>query len=116
MARGHFPGYHCVIIVFSVDSPASFKSIDTHMNNIDNYCSKDVIKIIAGNKCDLDERHITWDDMIEKAQDLGVKSFETSAMENKRSTINDLFAEISMMLVSGQQPRGAGGSFKLDKR
>ena len=82
MARGHFPGYHCVIIVFSVDSPASFKSIDTYINNIDEFCSKDVITIIAGNKCDLDERHITYDDMNEKAQSLGVRSYEISAKNN----------------------------------
>ena len=82
MARNFFSGAHCVIIVFSVDSPASFKSIDTHMNNIDNYCSKDVIKIIAGNKCDLDERYITLDDMNDKALELGVRSYEISAKNN----------------------------------
>ena len=68
------------------------------MVDIDNYCdNKDVIKIIAGNKCDLDERRIRLDG----TQDLGDAYFEISAFDDQRSTINDLFNEISMSLVSG---------------
>ena len=52
------------------------------MDNIENIFGKDVIKIIAGNKCDLDERHITWDDMNDKALELGVRSYEISAKNN----------------------------------
>ena len=55
------------------------------------------MKIIAGNKCDLDKRLITFDG----TQDLGDAYFEISAFDDKRSTINNLFNEISMSLVYG---------------
>ena len=53
MTKNFFAGAHLVIIVYSVVSPSSFKSIESHMHNIDQYCRKDVIKLLAGNKCDL---------------------------------------------------------------
>ena len=68
MTKNFFAGAHLVIIVYAVDSPNSFKSVEAHLNNVENYCKKDVIKIMVGNKCDLEgERRITFDDMHDKA-------------------------------------------------
>ncbi len=72
------------------------------MNSVENYCSKDVIKILVGNKCDLEgERRISFDDMQDKANDMGLRAFETSALESRRGTIEELFSEIAAMIVAG---------------
>ena len=48
-----------------------------------------------GNKCDLDEdRRISFDDMCDKAQDNEIKAFETSALPDRKSTIDELFSEV----------------------
>ena len=54
IARNFYSGSHAVIVVYSVDSPNTFKSVDFHMNNINQYCNDDnVLKFLVGNKCDL---------------------------------------------------------------
>ena len=54
LARNFYAGSHAVIVVYSVDSPMSFKSVDQHMNNISQYCNdENVLKFLVGNKCDL---------------------------------------------------------------
>ena len=99
MTKNFFYGAHAVIIVYALDSPSSFKSIENHLNNIDNYCKPDVIKILVGNKSDLEvERRCTYDDMNDKAQETNMKCFETSAIDSKNATIFELFNEISIML------------------
>ena len=114
MTKNFFAGAHAVIMVYAVDSNNSFKSLDDHLHNVDNYCKQDVIKIICGNKCDLEtERRVTFDDLQEKATELGTKYFETSALEEKKGTIFEMFGEISVLLCQSTMMKS--GSFKLDR-
>ena len=54
IARNFYTGSHAVIVVYSVISQNSFKSVDQHMNNINQYCNdENVLKFLVGNKCDL---------------------------------------------------------------
>ena len=56
-----------------------------------------MIKYLVGNKCDLEfERRITFDDLEDKKNDLGVRGFETSAL--KKTTIDELFHELIIEL------------------
>lgn len=114
MNRNFFAGSHCVILAFAVDRPSTFQAIDQHLNSITQYCDENVLKILVGNKADLEERHISFDDISDKAEELKIKFFETSAIPEKKSTIDELFTEIANLLVQkGTGPRGSGGSFKM---
>ena len=54
ITRNFYAGSHAVIVVYSVVSQNTFKSVDTHMNNINQYCNdENVLKFLVGNKCDL---------------------------------------------------------------
>ena len=116
MTKNFFSGSHLVIVVYSVDSPSSFKSIDNHMHSIDQYCKEDVIKVIVGNKCDLEsERRITYDDMMDRATELNnIKAFETSAIDGRKSTINELFQECTFMLCQTNMVKSQ--SFRIGNR
>ena len=70
LTRTFFQGAHCVIITFSVDSPKSFSSVQTHLDNITQYCGENVLKVLVANKCDLEQHYITFDDMKYKAEEL----------------------------------------------
>lgn len=62
-------------------------------------CDPDVLVVLVGNKCDLDEHYISFDDMSQKAEDLGIKHFfETSAIPDRKDTIEQLFSEIAFCL------------------
>ena len=85
-----YNGAAAVIIVYSVTSPTSFKSVEQHLEVIDQYCSKDVFKVVVGNKCDLDnDRRVDFSELSELGEQENVKFFETSALQ--KNTINSLF-------------------------
>ena len=39
LARNFYSGSHAVIIVYGVDSPQTFKSVENHVNNVNQYCN-----------------------------------------------------------------------------
>ena len=99
----HFQGAHCVIITFAVDSPKSFSSVENHYNNIKQICDENALIVLVGNKCDLDARYIQFDDLAQKADDLSIQMYlETSALPERRETIDQLFTEIAVKLCEMQ--------------
>jgi GTPase SAR1 family protein len=73
-------------------------------------CSDDVKIYIVGNKCDLEtERKVSHEDGKEKADELKnvVAFFETSAIDGKKSTINELFSSVIKELK--KMPRRSTG-------
>ena len=90
MTRNHYNGSHAAIIVYSIDKLSTFKSVDDFYNSITQICNEDIKVFIVGNKCDLQsERHVQWDDLEEKAAQLGdCAFFETSALPDKKETID----------------------------
>ena len=55
-------------------------------------CGENTLKILVGNKCDLEnERTVGWEELEDKAGEIGAKFLETSALQNKRDTIERLF-------------------------
>ena len=72
-----------VFLVFGLDSPSSFKELDNYKESVDNYTNNDPIIIIVGNKSDLEnERRVAYDELCEKAADLGVEHFyEVSCLD-----------------------------------
>ena len=53
-------GAHAIIIVYSIDSPNSFKSVSNYVDTVDKLCPASTIKVIVGNKCDLDKRRVNF--------------------------------------------------------
>ena len=82
--------------MYSVDSPYTFKTVDYYMNMIDKFCdNENALKFLVGNKCDLfEDRRVTYDDLIDTAEEYGIKGYETSTMPGFRGTVDDLFKDI----------------------
>ena len=47
-------GAHVVVIVYAIDMPSSFKSISNYYETVERVCNSNAIKVLVGNKCDLD--------------------------------------------------------------
>ena len=78
------------MIVYDVTDEESFKNVSSWLIEIEKYllwkinlhrnASKNVYKILIGNKCDLeDKRKVTSDQGKEMAEQFGMKYIETSA-------------------------------------
>ncbi len=51
---------HVIIIVYSIENPSSFRSIP---NIHDDTKNSNALKVLVGNKCDLDnERRVSWEE------------------------------------------------------
>ena len=66
------------------------------MKDIDKYFkNENVLKFLVGHDCHLEEdRRITYEDLLEKTEEYGVKGFETSTKPGFTSTIDELFKEV----------------------
>ena len=94
--RHFYAGSHAFILVYSVNYPVSFKSLDHIMNNIDQFCNNEnVLRFLVGHRCDLhQERRVKFDDLLDKCEEYKCKGFETSICLEYRGTIDDLFKEV----------------------
>ena len=69
-----------IAIVYDITDPESFFNINSWLIEVEKNASKNVYKILIGNKCDLDEkRKVTFEQGKEFADTHGMKFFETSA-------------------------------------
>ena len=63
-------GAHAVIIVYAIDLPSTFKSVSNWYEAIEKSCPPGTIKVIVGNKCDLDHlRRVKMQDLADKADE-----------------------------------------------
>ncbi|EKE39725.1 hypothetical protein ENUP19_0010G0042 [Entamoeba nuttalli] len=89
------------ILVFSLVSVATFNDLSSiygHINEVKNSMEKKFVPIvIAGNKCDLDNRTVTTEQAQEFADNNGCHFMETSAKTQKN--INEMFEYLTRQLI-----------------
>ena len=89
-----------VIMVFAINNEFSYNEMNEFADTVDTNCPPDCIKVLVGNKCDLEqERKIDYADALDQAKVLNMnKFFETSA--TRKETIDQVFAWIANELAS----------------
>ena len=77
------------------------------MADVDKFAKEGVLRILVGNKCDLDsKRQVSFDNGKELADKYGIKFLETSAKETVN--IDELFVSTTKIFMSKQV--NAGGT------
>ena len=93
-----------IILVFDVTNEDSFNQITDWMDQIKNNVSKDDISLILiGNKCDLSDRSIEKARGEDKAKELEVNYYETSALSGEG--INEAFEGLAKMIFLNKNPK-----------
>ena len=109
IANQTFKGADGIILVFDITDEYSFSRISDWMEQINANISKDEIGLILiGNKCDLEERMVPYEKGEEKAQDLGIDYYETSALNGQG--INDAFEALVKLILKKNKPKNNTGS------
>ena len=83
MAKNYYQRAHGIILTFALTERSSFNNLKNWLNSLNDATSQEIPLIIIGNKKDLiDEREISEEEIKEKAKELNIEYFETSAKEN----------------------------------
>ncbi|KAL5971691.1 Ras-related protein ORAB-1 [Taenia solium] len=105
MTVAYYRGAHGIIVVYDVTSDESFRNLELWMEEIKRHARSDVIKILVGNKSDLeDRRKVTYEQGAEFANLHGLHFFETSAKSSSRVE-EAFFSMAEQLLKSFRQQR-----------
>lgn len=86
------------MLVYDVTQARSFDNINKWLRNIDDHASNDVVKMLIGNKCDMeDKRCITRTRGDALAREHGIPFLETSAKSN--INVEKAFFEMARLVL-----------------
>ena len=87
------------MMVYDITDLESFQNLNTWLIEIEKNASKNVYKILIGNKSDLEgERKVTYEQGAEFAAQYGMKFIETSAKESKN--VQEAFVTMTKEIIS----------------
>ena len=116
IVSSYYKGAQGIMMVYDITDLESFRYLDSWLKEIEKNASKNVYKILVGNKSDLENRKITFEKGKEFANLHGMKFFETSAKENKN--VEEAFKEMTKDIINSLKKvnEKANASFVIEKK
>mmetsp|Transcript_33725 Transcript_33725/g.35020 ORF Transcript_33725/g.35020 Transcript_33725/m.35020 type:complete len:207 (+) Transcript_33725:2-622(+) len=104
ITSSYYRGAAGIMIVYDITELESFNNLNIWLNEIDKHASKNVYKILVGNKCDLNEkRQVSYDQGKEFADTHGMKFIETSA--KTAFNVGDSFVSMTTDIIKQLQSK-----------
>ena len=100
----YYRGAHGILLIYDVTDKDSFKNLSNWLIEIEKNASKNVLKVLIGNKTDLDDKRvITYNQGKEFADTYGLKFIETSAKKNLN--VNEAFETLGRELMQASDEK-----------
>lgn len=91
-----------IIVAYDVTNGESFANTKRWIEEVKNNCGDDGVPIVlVGNKCDSENKCVTYNDQEEYAKLMKLKFFETSAKEN--INVDEVFTELTKLILDRQE-------------
>ena len=98
ITSAYYRGADGILIVYDTTNRESFDHLDSWLSEVNKYASDKMVKAIVGNKSDKSEdRVVSTEEGMKKAESLGLSFIETSAKD--ATHVEEAFALISRQLV-----------------
>ena len=108
----YFKGAHGILLIYDITARDSFKELENWLGEVERNATPQVLKILIGNKCDLDEqRQITVDEGEAFAARNGMKFIETSAKNN--TNVNEAFEALAKIMFESSNKKNV---IKVEKK
>ena len=89
ITKTYYKGAHGIILTYDVTDENSFKNIRNWVKQIEQNAQTNVCKVLVGNKCDREDRKISYEEGAKLASEFKMQFFETSAKSNYN--VNETF-------------------------
>lgn len=100
------------MVVYDVTDRDSFEHVKNWMADVDKFAKEGVLRVLVGNKCDLDhKRQVSYDNGKELAEKYGIKFMETSAKDTVN--IDELFLSTTKIFMEKQANTAHGTKGKV---
>ena len=100
----YYRGAHGILLLYDVTDKDSFKNLSNWLIEIEKNASKNVLRLLIGNKSDLEEKRvISFNQGKEFADTYGLKFIETSAKKNLN--VNEAFETLGRELMSASEEK-----------
>ena len=101
ITTSYYKSAHAILILYDITEQSSFEHIKNWMTEIDKFGKQGVLRVIVGNKIDLEKnRKVSKESAEMLAGKYGVKFFEVSAKDN--TNIEGLFEDTVKCLLEKQ--------------
>lgn len=104
ITQTYYKGAMGIILVYDCTEEKSFSNISNWMKQIEQHASKDVAKVLVGNKADKEDKVIDTETGKQLADEYGLEFFETSAKTGQN--INELFQHIAHSIIKDKKKSG----------
>ena len=95
--------FHGIVIVFDTTDQVSFNNVKQWLKEVDQFSGESVLKIIAGNNCDLSEkREVFYDTAMAFCDSISLPFIETSARDS--TNVDELFLQLAQQIMSNLPP------------
>eukprot|EP00331_Platyophrya_macrostoma_P034618 CAMPEP_0176435686 /NCGR_PEP_ID=MMETSP0127-20121128/17486_1 /TAXON_ID=938130 /ORGANISM="Platyophrya macrostoma, Strain WH" /LENGTH=151 /DNA_ID=CAMNT_0017818793 /DNA_START=188 /DNA_END=643 /DNA_ORIENTATION=- len=96
ITQNYYKGAHGIILAYACDDRDSLLHIENWMKQAKTFAPEDVVKVLVGNKCDIPDRTVSYEDGKKVADEHGIPFYETSAKEGKN--VYDTFYFMAKMI------------------
>lgn len=102
ITSNYYNGSHAIAIVYDITSRQSFENVRKWINDINDLASPTVVKLLVGNKTDLEEKRVVRREEGQMLADsLGIPFIETSAKSS--DNVKEMFTQMCRAIAKRQE-------------
>lgn len=113
ITKTYYKGAHGIILTYDVTDENSFKNIRNWVKQIEQNAQTNVCKVLVGNKCDREDRKISYEEGAKLASEFKMQFFETSAKSNYN--VNETFTYLTKEILNTSDPKPITDKVNIDK-